>query len=201
MLEYAFMGDIMKIRDVFKEVIVGYNINNTVVNDEYSKLYKTLQKDSIQYTNIIESKLIDKVFSSDIKEKYFVRGRDILIFVKKPYRVGTYMWNNDIKIVIPNNFIVLRGINMEYYSYIFVANYLEKIGIDKYVSDNKISGNLSIEDIKNIDLPDISKDKQMTISKLLNAINERSAIYSNILENDDKIIHYAINSVIGDNND
>lgn len=191
----------MKIRNVFKEVIVGYNINNTVVNDEYSKLYKTLQKDSIQYTNIIESKLIDKVFSSDIKEKYFIRGRDILIFVKKPYRVGTYMWNNDLKIVIPNNFIVLRGINMEYYSYIFVANYLEKIGIDKYVSDNKISGNLSIEDIKNIDLPDISKDKQMTISKLLNAINERSAIYSNILDNDDKIIHYAINSVIGDNND
>ena len=195
------MEDIMKIRDVFKEVIVGYNINNTVVNDEYSKLYKTLQKDSIQYTNIIESKLIDKVFSSDIKEKYFVRGRDILIFVKKPYRVGTYMWNDDLKIVIPNNFIVLRGINMDYYSYIFVANYLEKIGIDKYVTDNKISGNLSIEDIKNIDLPDIPKDKQMRISKLLNSINERSAIYSNILENDDKIIHYAIDSVIGDNDD
>ena len=187
----------MKIRDVFDEIIVGYNINNTLVNDKYSKLYKTLQKDSIQYTNVISSKLVDKVFSSDIKDKYFVKGRDILIFVKKPYRVGTYMWNDDMKIVIPNNFIVLRGINMLYYSYIFVANYLEKIGIDKYVRDNKINGNLSIEDIKNIDLPDISKEKQMTISKLLNNINERSAIYSNILDNDDKIVRYAINSVIG----
>ena len=191
----------MKIRDVFDEVIVGYNINNTVVNDKYSKLYKTLQKDSIQYTNVISSKLVDKVFSSDIKDKYFIHGRDILIFVKKPYRVGTYMFNDDMKIVIPNNFIVLRGINMLYYSYIFVANYLEKIGIDKYVTDNKISGNLSIEDIKNIDLPDIPKDKQMRISKLLNSINERSAIYSDILENDDKIIRYAINSVIGDSDD
>ena len=187
----------MKIRDVFDDVIVGYNINNTVVNDKYSKLYKTLQKDSIQYTNVISSKLVDKVFSSDIKDKYFVKGRDILIFVKKPYRVGTYMWDDDNKIVIPNNFIVLRGINMLYYSYIFFANYLEKIGIDKYVSDNKINGNLSIEDIKNIDLPDISKEKQMRISKLLNNINERSAIYSNILDNDDKIVRYAINSVIG----
>ena len=187
----------MKIRDVFDDVIVGYNINNTLVNDKYSKLYKTLQKDSIQYTNVISSKLVDKVFSSDIKDKYFVKGRDILIFVKKPYRVGTYMWDDDNKIVIPNNFIVLRGINMLYYSYIFVANYLEKIGIDKYVSDNKINGNLSIEDIKNIDLPDISKEKQMRISKLLNNINERSAIYSNILDNDDKIVRYAINSVIG----
>lgn len=190
-------GIIMKIRDVFDDVIVGYNINNTLVNDKYSKLYKTLQKDSIQYTNVISSKLVDKVFSSDIKDKYFIHGRDILIFVKKPYRVGTYMFNDDMKIVIPNNFIVLRGINMLYYSYIFVANYLEKIGIDKYVSDNKINGNLSIEDIKNIDLPDISKEKQMTISKLLNNINERSAIYSNILDNDDKIVRYAINSVIG----
>ena len=201
MLEYSFKGDIMKIKDVFKEVIVGYNINNTAVNDEYSKLYKTLQKDSIQYTNVIKSKLVDKVFSSDIKDKYFIRGRDILIFVKKPYRVGTYIWNDDLKIVIPNNFIVLRGINMDYYSYIFVANYLEKIGISKYVKDNKITGNLSIEDIKNIDLPDIPKDRQMSISRLLNNINERSAIYSDILENDDKIIRYAINSVIGDNDD
>lgn len=187
----------MKIRDVFDDVIVGYNINNTVVNDQYSKLYKTLQKDSIQYTNVISSKLVDKVFSSDIKDKYFIHGRDILIFVKKPYRVGTYTKDDDNKIVIPNNFIVLRGINMLYYSYIFVANYLEKIGIDKYVTENKISGNLSKEDIENIDLPDISKEKQMTISKLLNNINERSAIYSNILDNDDKIVRYAINSVIG----
>ena len=34
-------------------------------------------------------------------------------------------------VVIPNNFIVLRGINMDLYSYIFVSNYLEKIGIEK----------------------------------------------------------------------
>ena len=60
----------MKIRDVFNDVIVGYNLNNTVVNDQYSMLYKTLQKDSIQYTNVIKSRLIDKVFSSDIKSKY-----------------------------------------------------------------------------------------------------------------------------------
>ena len=191
----------MKVRDVFEDISVGYNINNTAVNDEYSKLYKTLQKDSIQYTNIISSKLVEKVFSSDIKKKYFVQGRDILVFVKKPYRVGTYARYDDNKIVIPNNFIILRGINMTYYSYIFVANYLEKIGIDKYVKDNNITGNLSTEDVGNIDLPDIPKDKQMTISKLLNNINERSAIYSNILDNDDKIIRYALNKVIGDDND
>jgi len=191
----------MKLKDVFKEILVGYNINNAAVKDEYSKVYKTLQKDSIQYTNIIPSRLIDKAFTSDIKDKYFMQPRDILIFVKKPYRVGTYIHTNDLQVIIPNNFIVLRGINMDYYSFIFVANYLEKIGVKKYIEENNRTGNLSIEDIKNIELPDIPKEKQMTISPLLNAINERSAIYSNILNNDDKIVRYAINSIIGDENE
>ncbi len=192
----------MKIKDVFKEVINGYNINNSAVKDEYSETYKTLKKDSIQYTNIIEKKLVDKDFSNNIKEKYFMQPRDILIFVKKPYRVGTYQsFLNNKKIVIPNNFIVLRDINMDYYSYIFVANYLEKIGINRCIEKNNIEENLTISAILDIDLPDIPKEKQMSISPLLNAINRRSAIYSNILENDDQIINYAIKKVIGEEND
>lgn len=191
----------MKVKDVFKEIIVGYNLNNAGVDDEYSKFYKTLQKESIQYTNIIPKKLIDRKFSSNIKSKFFMQERDILIFVKKPYRVGTYTVNDNLEVIIPNNFIILRGIDMEKYSFIFVANYLEKIGIKKKKKKENINRNLSIEDIKNIDLPDISKEKQMTISPLLNAINDRSALYSNILENDEKIVLYALNKVVGDEND
>jgi len=191
----------MKLKNVFEDIIVGYNFINASVKDEYSKVYKYLQKDSIQYTNIIESQLIERTFTGEVKKKYFVQPRDILIFVKKPYRVGTLSYEIKEDIVIPNNFIVLRGINMDIYSYIFVANYLENIGINKYIEENNIIGNLTIEDIKNIELPDITKEKQMTISPLLNAINERSAIYTNILDNDKKIIDYAIKSVIGEEND
>ena len=191
----------MKLKNVFEEIIVGYNFINASVKDEYSKVYKYLQKDSIQYTNIIESQLIERTFTGEVKKKYFVQPRDILIFVKKPYRVGTLSYEIKEDIVIPNNFIVLRGINMDIYSYIFVANYLENIGINKYIEEHNITGNLTIEDIKNIELPDITKEKQMTISPLLNAINDRSAIYTNILNNDKKIIDYAINSIIGDEND
>lgn len=191
----------MKIKDVFDEIITGYNISNSPVVDKYSKIYHTLQKDSIQYTNIIKSNLIDKKFSNDIKKKYFVQGRDILIFVKKPYRVGTYTKNAPSNIVVSNNFIILRGINTDYYSYIFVANYLEKIGIQKFIDENPYINNLSIEYLKNIDLPDIPKDEQMKISPLLNAINERSSIYSNILENDYKIAKYALKKIIGDEDD
>ena len=191
----------MKIKDVFEEISVGYNISNTTVKDKYSKIYKTLHKDSIQYTNIIDSRLIEKIFTGEIKKKYFVQPRDILIFVKKPYRVGTYTYEVNEDIVIPNNFIILRGINIDKYSYIFIANYLEKIGIKKFIEKNNFIGNLTIDDIKKIELPDISKEKQMSISPLLNAINERSAIYTNILDNDDKIVNYAIKNIIGEEND
>ncbi len=192
----------MKITKVFKEIITGYNLANSKVDDEFSENYKTLQKDSIQYANIIEKRLIDKTFSSDIKEKYFMHPRDIVIFVKKPYRVGTYPFKIDnLKVVIPSNFIILRDINMDYYSYIFVANYLEKIGIKELVEKEKIDGNLTIGDIIKIDLPNIPKEKQMSISNLLQAINRRSAIYSNILANDEKIVIDAIEKVIGDNSD
>ena len=191
----------MKIKDVFEEISVGYNISNTTVKDKYSKIYKTLHKDSIQYTNIIDSRLIEKIFTGEIKKKYFIQPRDILIFVKKPYRVGTYTYEVNEDIVIPNNFIILRGINIDKYSYIFIANYLEKIGIKKYIEKNNFIGNLTIDDIKKIELPDISKEKQMSISPLLNAINERSAIYTNILDNDDKIVNYAIKNIIGEEND
>ena len=192
----------MKIIDVFEDVFVGYNMTNASINDKYVKDIYTMQKDSIEYTNIVEDKLITKRISDDVKEKYYMSDRDIVIYVKKPYKVGTYRFNNKLKVIIPNNFIILRGINTDLYSFIFVTNYLEKIGIDKFVKEHKKQGgNLTIEDICDIDLPDIPKEDQVKISYLINNINERSSIYSSILENDNKIILYALKEVIGDNND
>lgn len=196
----------MLIKDAFKEVFTGFNITNSVGNDKYVKDIYFIQKDSIQYVNIIENKLVKKRVGVDIKNKYLLEGRDIIISLKKPYKVGTYkrLFKEEKTVVIPNNFIVLRGINRDIYSYIFVANYLEKIGIEKYATENKINERankeLLLDDIMNIELPDIPKEEQMKISDLMNQINDRSAIYSKILENDDQIIRYALNEVIGDNN-
>jgi len=191
----------MKIKDVFNDVFAGYNMSNAKVDDNFVKDINIMQKDSIEYTNIIESKLIKRRVSDDIKKKYYMSDRDIVIYVKRPYKVGTYRFNNNLEVIIPNNFIILRGINMDLYSFIFVTNYLEKIGIDKYVKEHNIEGNLTIGDICDIELPDIPKDQQMKISNLINSINERSSIYSTILANDDQIIRYALKEVIGDNDD
>ena len=195
----------MLVKDAFEEVFTGLNMTNSSVNDKYVEDVYFIQKSSIQYCNIIQSKLIKKRISTQIKNKYIMQGRDIIISLKKPYKVGTYRYKDSKTVVIPSNFIVLRGINRDLYSYIFVANYLEKIGLEKYSNDNKIkeryNKELLLEDILNIELPNISKEEQMKISKLMNQINDRSAIYSTILENDDQIIKYALNKVIGDNND
>lgn len=190
----------MKIKDVFEEIFTGYNMTNATGNNDPREVY-LIQKDSIQYTNIIENRLIKKRITTDIKTKYYMQPRDIIISLKKPYKVGTYRYNNSKKIIIPNNFIILRGINRNLYSFIFVPNYLEKIGIQEYVEENNITGELTVENIKKIELPDISKIEQMKISELMNNINDRSSIYNNILENDDKIIKYALNTVIGEKND
>lgn len=189
----------MKIKDVFEEIFTGYNMTNATGNNNPKEVY-LIQKDTIQYTNIIENKLIKKRITTDIKPKYYMQPRDIIISLKKPYKVGTYRYNIHKKILIPNNFIILRGIDRNLYSFIFVPNYLEKIGIQKFVEEKNITGELTVENIKNIELPDIPKKEQMKISELINNINDRSSIYSNILENDDKIIKYALNTVIGEKN-
>ena len=189
----------MKLIEAFDEIIMGYNFVTGKSDDSLAKNVYTLQKDSIQYTNIIKNKLVLRATDSKIKQKYYMQPRDIVIYLRKPFVVGTYISEDLPEIVIPNNFAILRGINMDKYSFIFVVNYLQKIGIKKFLSKKDI--NITLDEIKDIELPDIPKEKQMEISKLMNKINRRSYIYSEILENDDKTVLFALNKVIGDTNE
>lgn len=189
----------MKINDVFGEIRTGKYIDGTITSNESMQIY-TFKKEAINYSTLVESKLEYRTIYYKVNDKYLMQPRDIIISLKKPYKVGTITYKTDKPILIPNNFAILRDINMDYYSFVFVSNYLERIGIEKYVKEHNITGDLSLEDIKDIELPNIPKDEQMTISELMKSINERSNIYSKILENDDKIIKYALNKVIGDEN-
>ena len=191
----------MLIKDAFEEVFTGLNMSNSVNDEKSTNEAYFIQKDSIQYTNIIEKKLIKKTITTDVNHKFFMKDRDIIVSLKKPYKVGTYRFNNPKPIIIPNNFVVLRGINRDLYSYIFVANYLQKIGLANFSKKSTLATkDLTASDIKSISLPDIPKEEQMKISELMNLINDRSAIYSTILENDDEIIKYALKEVVGDSN-
>jgi hypothetical protein len=86
----------MKVKEVFKEVFMGCNMTNAIANDEKVKDIYTMQKDSIEYTNIIENKLIRKRISNDVKKKYFMSDRDIVVYVKKPFKVARVITNGVI---------------------------------------------------------------------------------------------------------
>lgn len=192
----------MKVKEIFPEIFTGiFTDGKNMIKKNIDHEVYSFNKNAICYGSLTRSKLFKKHIYADIKDKYFMKGRDIIISVKKPYKVGTMQYMNfkdSDKILIPNNFIVLRNINRDYYSYIFITNYLEKIGIQKYVEENNITGDLHLIDIENIEIPDIPKEKQMSISPLMNYINERSSYFNILLDNDEELIRKALNEIIGD---
>ena len=189
----------MKIRDAFKEVRMGINLKSSKLQGEGDEiLCYTFRKNALDYGLLLDDKLIEMNLYGEIEPKYFMQGRDIIISVKKPYKVVTYPYNTNLKIIIPSNFIILRDINMDKYSFIFVINYLNYIAMDKYFKDK--TSDLTIEEINDIELPDIPKVRQMKISGLMNNINKRGQLYSKLIKNDKEIIFYALNKIVGDNN-
>ena len=192
----------MKIKDIFPEIFTGlYTDGRNMTKGNIKNEVYTFNKNALCYGTITQSKLYKKEVYDDIKDKYFMKPRDIIISLKKPYKVGTMQFINfkdSNKILIPNNFIVLRNINRDYYSYIFITNYLEKIGIDKYVKENNIKGDLHLVDIESIEIPLIPKEEQMKITPLMNNINKRSSYFSVLLDNDEELIKRVLNEVIGE---
>lgn len=185
----------MLLKDAFKEEpFMGYNVAVQPRIEKGSSKRKIIPPDSIQYTIIIPTRLREMSFVKPIKEKYNVQEGDILIYLRKPYRVGVVTHKFDEEVIVPNNFFLLRGIDDKKYNYIFLANYLEQYGLHQ----KEYNGNLTIDDIEKIELPDIELNEQEKIVSLLKAINERSSIYSCILDNDSKIIEYALKSIVGD---
>ena len=67
--------------------------------------------------------------------------------------------------MVNNNYIVLRKIDSDRFYAPYISIYLEMVGIEKYLKTNpsRINDELSIEDIKNIEIPNISKKKQIDI--------------------------------------
>ena len=70
----------MYIKDAFEEVFTGFNMNNATSSEKSADDAYFIQKDSIQYTNIIEKRLIKKKITTDINNK--LTSKTILVFPK-----------------------------------------------------------------------------------------------------------------------
>jgi hypothetical protein len=169
-----------KIKDAFDETFVGINLSTCSNTQKKQEVY-TFKKEHIVYNSILyndfgyeilknterydhlPNKSLSKIaVPENIKEKYYLKYGDIVISLKKPYKVFNDIIIKKDKVIATNNFAILRGINREKYYAPYLVYYIEKVGIENLLNKiNKKSNELSLEDVRNIELPDIPRAKQI----------------------------------------
>ncbi len=103
---------------------------------------------------------------ADLNKKFYLKPSDIIISIKKPYKAFAHYYTRK-KVIVNSNYVVLRGIDKDKYDRWYVTYYLENVGISKLLDQNnfdRFNTELTKEDIKNIDLPDISLEEQKYLS-------------------------------------
>lgn len=195
-----------KIKDVFEEVFVGVNLS-TCSNTKEKKDVYTFKKDNILYGSILYNNFgyskfknreqykqlstndLLKIKVPNIKDKYYLRYGDIIISLKKPYRVFNNIITSSDNIIVTNNYIILRKIDSEKYYAPYIAYFIENIGIlEMLIETDKRNTELSLENIRNIELPNISKkeqiDKYIEIKVLIKRILQSENRIKEILSDD-----------------
>ena len=190
----------MTIKEVFKTIRGGFNCNKKTPRPNEIMIVKTFQKDALQNSKFMDNRFIQVSLAYTLNNKYFLKEKDIVISLKKPYRAAALSKELTEKVLVPNNFIILRDISDEY-DYLFVVNYLNIIGIDNLIDQSiyrSPNSDLTKEDIKSIELPNINISEQKKYINLLDSINERSIVYKKIQDNDERILEFIMKSIVGD---
>ena len=176
----------MKINQVFK-VYAGKDIEITTKDGIYAFGLKTSNIDDCVITTS-SSKL--EQFDSDIKDKYILHLKDIVIsstYTSNKVHVGYASTIQEYPIIICKNLIVLRGSSKDY-NPLFVAEYLDKIAIPIYLENKKTKNDrLTKDEIGELELPNISIDEQNRLVSIFTPINERAKLYKEIIENNNNI--------------
>lgn len=184
----------MKLENIFKEIFKGLKIEDTNECEEY-RIYLLDTKD-ISNCNVTYNTLSN--VNMKIKDKYLLKENDIILSTRistKSCHVGYVSSNTP---AIPKkNFIILRNCNDTYLPE-FIANYLEYIGINKYLKENN-KDTLTIEDIKLITIPKVDIDKQRDIINLVSPINKRITLYNKLINNDIELTKRLLSEVSNGN--
>ena len=190
----------MFLSDVFDYIKGGKDPNKKTTMPNELMIVKKIQKNAMQNSKFIPSRFIDEKLPFKLDDKYFLQKEDIIISLKEPYKASANSEDLELKVLIPNNYVVLRNIDKKKYNYLFVVNYLNIIGIENLVNNKYFNADLTIDDVKNISLPDISLYKQESLLSLLDSINERAISYELIKDNDMEIAKHVMKDILGDNN-
>lgn len=186
----------MQIRTIFKERFKGLKIEENS-REETIEAY-TFGVKEVENCIINYHKEGLQTINMRVKDKYFLKEGDIVVATmpsSTSSHVGFFSNNTeDEKVIINRNFVVLRN-PIKDFNPEFIAEYLENIGIkESFSKKNKEA--FKIEDIEDIDIPEISIDQQEELMKLIHPINQRAKYYNQVIQNDSKIKKYMINEVV-----
>lgn len=189
----------MKIKEIFDKPFKGLRIENNSDNIVNAYLIDTKDVENC-VIKINKSEL--KTIKMEVSPKYFLKEGDIIIATVPSSTTAHVGYCSSLsvedKCIIKKNFIILRNCN-EKYNAEFVAEYLENFGINDYIENVKKNKEaLTTLDLEEIDIPEISIDKQNELMKAIHPINERTRLYNKLISNDNDIKKYLINEVIND---
>lgn len=185
----------MLIREIFKDIHKGVRIENNTKNFVAAYVIDTA---NVENCIINYKKREQKQIYMDIKDKYYLKNGDIIIAsipTETTNHVGYCENINDDKVIIKKNFFILRNpLDPDLYNLEFLAEYLDLFGVEQ-IKKNHLNG-FGKQDIENIYIPDISREKQNKLVNLIKKFKERIKSYNNLIENDKTIKKYIINEMI-----
>ena len=189
----------MVLKEIFKDIYKGLRIESDSSTDgrEYYVIYTkdvgncviNYSKDSVKFLNM------------NVKDKYLLKEGDIIIASipsNSTCHVGYCSSLDDDNVIINKNFIILRNPVSDQYNLEFIAEYLENIGIKEFYLNNRNDKEaLTIPEVEDIVIPDVSIQKQDELMSLIKPINERNRLYNKLIENDTEIKKYLMDEAMG----
>ena len=187
----------MLLKEIFKSIYKGLRVESE--SDTDGKNYYVVYTKDVGNCVINYSKENIKCINTQIKDKYLLKEGDIIIAAmpsNTTCHVGYCSSTEDNNVIINKNFIILRNPINNNYNLEFIAEYLENIGINNFFKNNRTTKEaLTVPEVEDIEIPNISIEKQNELMSLINPINERIRLYNKLINNDTEIKEYLMNEV------
>jgi len=187
----------MVLKEIFKSIYKGLRVESDSSKD--GKNYYVVYTKDVGNCVINYSKDSVKCIDTVIKDKYLLKEGDIIIAAipsNTTCHVGYCSDLEDDNVIINKNFIVLRDPVSDKYNLEFIAEYLESEGIKKFFEKNRTSKEaLTVPEVEDMVVPDVSKEKQDELMSLIKPINKRTRLYNRLIMNDAEIKKYLMSEV------
>lgn len=180
----------MKIKDV-AQIFIGILTTREIANNgNYNyKIFNIKNYDlQEQYETVKTDKLLDDKLT---------RQGDILVRLVYPNRV-VYINEKMENLLVPSQMCVIR-VDKDKYSSDFLKWYLESdLGKEKLLDETKGSSiqKISVSSLKEIEIPDLSLDRQKKIADLISLWCQERDTLQKIIINKDKLYNSLITEII-----